>query len=476
MVCLRRSSATLPLSFSAVHEVAERSESFREEALPNEMPRSESISSGSMLRILGVTFGVAVSLGSSIGSGIMRTPSQIASRMPSEWLILSAWMMGALYSLLGAWSLAEVGAMIPSSGAYYTIARRAFGDYIGFVVGWNDWVSNCSAVAAAGILVGEYSRDILPRLDHPLGTAAGVMMLIAALQWRGVRWGSRFQNITSALTAMIFLVLILGSFLGHHGRPAAASGLPLPSRLPLLVAYILTLQAVIYTFDGWYSSIYFGDELVDPGRQMPRSMLHSVVLLSAIFLLTNVALFHVLGVAGIAKEDLPVAALGRSIFGPVGEVVVRALMIVALLALINSVILAATRVLYGMSCDGWGARSVTRVNRGGTPSTALGITVAVAMAFLLSGSFNRVIAITAFFFVAKYGISYGAVFALRRREPDTPRPYRSWGYPWTVLLAVGGSAAFLVGAFFGDERNSLYGVALLLASDPVYRLTKKFAR
>jgi basic amino acid/polyamine antiporter, APA family len=449
----------------------------QEEKLPAETPRGKPTSSGNMLRILGVAFGVAVSLGSSIGSGIMRTPSQIASRMPSEWLIMSAWVIGAIYSLLGASSLAEVGAMIPSSGAYYTIARRAFGDYIGFVVGWNDWVSNCSAVAAAGILVGEYSRDVLPHLGHPLVTATAVTVAIALLQWRGIRWGSRFQNITSAGTAIVFFVLILGAFLGQHHRAVEfGSALSLPSGLPLVFAFILTLQAVIYTFDGWYSSIYFGDELVNPGREMPRSMFHSVILLSAIFLLTNAALFHVLGTVGIAKEDLPVAALGESLFGHAGEVIVRALMIVALLALINSVILAATRVLYGMSQDGWGARPFRRVNSGGTPSIALGVSVAVTMAFLLSGSFNRVIAITAFFFVAKYGISYLAVFALRRREPDTPRPYRSWGYPWTVALAVAGSVAFLVGAFFSDERNSLYGLALLLASYPVYRLTKKYAQ
>jgi APA family basic amino acid/polyamine antiporter len=430
---------------------------------------------GSMLRILGVTFGIAVSLGSSIGSGIMRTPSQIASRMPSAWLIMSAWALGAIYSLLGAWSLAEVGAMIPSSGAYYTIARRAYGDYLGFVVGWNDWVSNCSAVAAAAILIGEYSRDLSPRLSHPILTASVATILIALLQWRGVRWGSRFQHVTSAATALVFFVIIVGAFVAPQRAPATVSATPLPAGVPLLFAFILALQAVIYTFDGWYSAIYFGDELVNPGREMPRSMLHSVFLLSAIFLLTNAALLHVLGVAGIAREDLPVAALGAAIFGQAGDTVVRASMVVALVALVNAVLLAATRVLYAMSCDGWGARAFTRVNKGGTPSIALSVSTAVTMAFLLSGSFNRVIAITAFFFVAKYGMSYFAVFMLRSREPATPRPYRSWGYPWTVGLAVAGSVAFLAGAFASDMRNSLYGVALLLVRYPVYRLTKKFA-
>jgi APA family basic amino acid/polyamine antiporter len=149
---------------------------------------------------------------------------------------------------------------------------------------------------------------------------------------------------------------------------------------------------------------------------------------------------------------------------------------VALVALINGVILAATRVLYAMSRDGWGALALTRVNRGGTPSVALFLSTGVTMAFLLSGSFSRVIAVTTFFFVAKYGISYFAVCMLRRREPETPRPYRTWGYPWTTALAVAGSVAFLAGAFVSDMRNSLYGIALLLASYPVYWLTKKFAQ
>ena len=154
----------------------------------------------SMLRILGVTFGIAVTLGNTIGSGIMRTPSQIANRLPSVPLIMLAWALGAVYSLLGAWSLAELGAMIPSSGAYYTVARRAFGDYAGFMVGWTDWIGQCGSGAAAAILAGEYGRDLLPSLSRPILTATVIAAALALMQWRGIRWGSRFQNVTSAIT------------------------------------------------------------------------------------------------------------------------------------------------------------------------------------------------------------------------------------------------------------------------------------
>jgi basic amino acid/polyamine antiporter, APA family len=446
----------------------------REEFLLDETPRVKPIPTGSMLRILGVTFGIAVSLGSSIGSGIMGKPSKIAAEMPSEWLIMSAWLLGALYSLLGAWSLAEVGAMMPSAGGYYTIARRAYGDYIGYAVGWNDWISNCSAVAAAALLIGDYARDLQPRFQHPVVTGALVVAFIALLQWRGIRWGSQVQNFTSAATAVVFVVLIAGAFLVRHGAPAELSAATLTFGKPLLFAYVPVLQAVIFTYDGWYSSIYFGDEIVNPGREIPRSMVTTVFLLSGIFLLINIALFHGLGLAGVAKTDLPVAALGAVIFGPAGETFVKVLMITALFSLINAVVLASTRNIFAMSRDGWGLRVFARVNRGGTPSLALLVSILVSFAFLLTGSFDQVIAITTFFFVAKYGLSYLAVYMMRRREPDAPRPYRTWGYPWTTALAVAGSAAFLVGAFFGDKRNSLWGIALLLASYPVYLLTKRF--
>jgi APA family basic amino acid/polyamine antiporter len=429
---------------------------------------------GSMLRILGVTFGVAVAVGGTIGSGIMRTPSQIAGRLPSEVLIMLAWGIGALYSLLGAWSMGELGAMIPSSGAFYTIARRAYGDYVGFVVGWTDWVGQCGSGAAAVILAGEYGRDLLPFLDHPILTAAAMAAAIALLQWRGIRWGSQFQNITSAITALVFLVLIAAAYMRpHHAAPVNAPVEAIPSGMPLVFACVLVLQAVIYTFDGWYSSLYFGDEIRNPGREMPRSMLSAVLLLSAIYLLTNSALFHVLGIAGVAKENLPVAALGASIFGGLGNTAVRTLMVLALAALANCSILSATRVLYAMSKDGWGVRVIARVNKGGTPSVALFLTAIFTMVFLLSGSFDTVIAVTTFFFVARYALSYFAVFRLRKHEPNTPRPYRAWGYPWTTGAAVAGSLAFLVGVVASDTRNSLYGLLVLVASYPVYKLAQK---
>jgi APA family basic amino acid/polyamine antiporter len=249
----------------------------------------------------------------------------------------------------------------------------------------------------------------------------------------------------------------------------------MPTGMPLFVAWILVLQAVIYTYDGWYSAIYFGDEFINPGVELPRSMINGALLVCAVGVFTNAALFYALDVSTIARENLPLAVLGRMILGERGPVLVRSFMTLTLVSIANATLLCTTRVLYAMSRDGWGLTRIAYVNRGGTPTVSLFLSTFTAIGFLLSGSFDRVLAVTAFFYVSKYLLSYLAVFILRRREPKTPRPYRAWGYPWTTAAAVLGSFAFLVGVFAVDTRNSLYGCLVLIASYPVYRFARRNA-
>lgn len=441
-------------------------------AVPSATPRQPK---GAFLRVLGVGFGIAVSLGNCIGSGIMRTPSEIAARLPSVALIMCAWIVGALYSLVGAWSLSEVGAMFPSAGAYYTVARRAFGDYVSFVVGWTDCVSLCGAMATITILAGEYLGDLVPRFaNHNVSVAMGIVLLLALMQVRGIRWGSRFQDVTTAITAFVFLSIIICAFLlPHHAPPPASAVSRLPTGVALLSAWILVLQAVIVTYDGWYAALYFGDELINPGVELPRSMINGVLLVSAIFILINVALLYALDLSSLSHENLPIAAVGKAILGAHGSVIIRWFMVGTLVSIANATLLCAPRILCAMSRDGWGSVRIAYINPGGTPTVSLALCVFVVLGLLLTGSFDRVLAITAFCYVSKYLLSYVAVFVLRYREPATTRPYRAFGYPFTTGAAVLFSLAFLLGAIAADMRNSLYGLLLLIVSYPIYRLARK---
>src|SRR5712691_11690613 len=151
-------------------------------------------SQGHLLRVLGVVFGLSVTIGGTIGMGILRTPGEVAKQLPTPTLFIGIWIVGGVYALLGAISVAELGAMIPRSGGFYVFAHRALGNYAGFVVGWSDWLSSCATIAVISMVVGEYASVLIPALANQTEIAFAVTVLFALLQWRGVRWGSFAQN------------------------------------------------------------------------------------------------------------------------------------------------------------------------------------------------------------------------------------------------------------------------------------------
>jgi basic amino acid/polyamine antiporter, APA family len=431
-----------------------------------------------LLRVLGMGFGLAVIIGNTIGAGILRTPGEIASQLPSVWSYLGVWVAGGLYALLGAISLAELGTMIPRSGGQYVFAERALGSYAGFVVGWSDWLSTCGSAASVSLVVGEYTGVLFPNLaGRTVTLALAVAVGFAVLQWRGVRWGSHTQNLTSLLKALAFVALVVACFaLGGGIRGSSVEQASAPQAIPVVLALVVSLQSVIYTYDGWSGVIYFSEEVQDPARNIPRSLFGGVLCVIGIYLLVNLALLYVLPLGRIGGDTLAIGTAARLVFGRHGDTVIRVLTIVSMLSAVNAFHLMATRVLFSMSRDGLGTRRAEKVNAGGTPTVALLLSAAVAVLFIMSGTFEKVIAILAFFFVANYTISFTSVFILRRREPDAPRPYRAWGYPFTTALALAGSVLFLCGAIWSDTRNSLYALLLLAASYPAFVLLRALSK
>lgn len=437
---------------------------------------------GRLLRVLGVSFGLAVIIGNTIGAGILRTPGEVAAQLPDVWLFLGVWVAGGLYALLGAISLAELGTMIPRSGGQYVYARRALGAYAGFIVGWSDWLSTCGTTAAVSIVIGEYSGILVPALSgQKITIASAIAILFAILQWRGIRWGSNVQNLTSLLKALAFMALVAACFILGGDRAAddavsAATPGSVPASFTLL-GLVLALQAVIYTYDGWNGVIYFSEEVRDHERNIPRSLFGGVLSIIGIYLLVNLALLYVLPLSSIAGSNLAAGVAAQAIFGPRGDAIIRGLTIISMLSGINAYHLMASRVLFAMSRDGLFSDRAVKVNEGGTPTVALFMSTLVAVLFIvLSGTFERIIAALSFFFVANYTMSFISVFVLRWREPDLKRPYKAWGYPWTTGLALIGSVAFLAGAVASDTRNSVYALLLLAVSYPAFILIRLRSR
>ena len=427
---------------------------------------------GHLLRVLGVVFGLSVTIGGTIGMGILRTPGEVAAQLPTRGLYLGVWVVGGIYALLGAISVAELGAMIPRSGGWYVFIHRAMGNYPGFVIGWSDWLSTCGTLAVLSLVVGEYTAVLVPPLNgHNKPVAIAVILAFAALQWRGIRWGSFTQNLTSALKALIFALIAIAAFtIAERSSPEAP--LPSPHGFAIFGALIIALQSVLYTYDGWYGVIYFGEEVRNPRRDVLRSMFGGTFLVIVIYLVMNLAYVYVLPMSKLAGEPLAAGAAARVIFGNYGDSTIRVLAILSVLSTVNAYTLTAPRVLYAMSCDELLHHRASRVNKGGTPTVALFISTLCAVLFVLSAKFSAILAALAFFFVANYSMGYLSVIILRWREPELPRPYRVWGYPWTTLLVLFGSITFLVGAMIADKKNSLWALAVLAASYPLYLIVR----
>jgi len=214
----------------------------------------------------------------------------------------------------------------------------------------------------------------------------------------------------------------------------------------------------------------------DPGRDIVRSTIVGVLMVITIYLLVNLAFLHVLSIRGMAGEPFVAGAAAKAIFGLRGDTVIRGLMVVSILSTINALQLMASRIPLAMSRDGLLPARVAAVSPGGAPRVALLAGTAVAVLLLLTGTFDQVLALLAFYFVLNYLLSFTSIFVLRLREPDTERPYRVWGFPWTTGIALLGSAGFLIANVAGDTRNSVRSLVILALSVPVFLLVQRAAK
>jgi APA family basic amino acid/polyamine antiporter len=415
-----------------------------------------------------VVFGLSVTVGNTIGSGILRTPGVVAQLLPAPWLFIGVWILGAFYAGLGANALAELATMMPESGGYTVYLSRAMGPYAGFVIGWSDWLSTCSSLALAALVIGEYATILFHVTKALTSTiACAVILIFALIQWRGVKTGSFTQNLTAFLKAIAFAILIGACFVLGRGFNEGASRIPVPAGFAFLTAFVLAMQAVIFTYDGWNGIVYFSGELKNPGRDVPRSMFGGVGAVALIYLFVNAGFLYVLSIDQMAGQPLVAATAANAIFGGKGDTVIRVLTIVSLISAVNAFQLMTSRVLHRLSVFGF-IPAADYVNRGGTPVVALLLSAAACVVMVITGTLEIVLAVTAFLFVAQYTLIFATVFILRRREPLAARPFRAIGHPWSTSLVLILSLGFLVGAFLADTRNSIYSLLLLALSWPLY--------
>ena len=264
------------------------------------------------------------------------------------------------------------------------------------------------------LVIGTFAGALFPALDgRAVPIAAAVAIIFALLQWRGIVWGSNIQNVTSLLKALAFVALIVAAFI-FGGEGSSTSSQTLTAPVITMSAIVISLQAAIYTYDGWAGVIYFSEEVQNPGRDIPRSLFGGVLAITAIYLLVNLALLYVLPITQIAGKEFAAGEAATVIFGRYGDTIFRCLTIVSMLSGINALHLMATRVVFAMSRDGLFTKKAAVVNEGGTPTVSLFLSALVALLFIVFGEkFETVITVLAFFFVVNYVLSFVSLFVLR---------------------------------------------------------------
>jgi APA family basic amino acid/polyamine antiporter len=425
-------------------------------------------------KVLGVVFGVAVVVGSTIGVGILRAPGTIAALLPDPKLILLGWIVIGLYIILSASSYAELTTMLPKAGGAYNYIKRAFGQYAGMITGWFDFLSNVMAPAYFCIVLSEYVVIICPRfMGFETFLALGVLTLFTLINLPGIRSGSFTQKLTSALKLIMFLVLIIGCFMAGPSTATITAVATKPVvAVGLLITIFKSVQLIVGAYDGSMSVSFFAEEDTNPDRNIPKSYILGALMVCVTYVLINAAILYVLPVDVIAKSPLAAADAAAVAFGESGSMIMTAVAIFSLLSILNAYMMIPSRILFGLSRDNFFIKQAMTVNNGGTPYISLLICYVIAVLLIVFSSFEIMFALGAFMMTIVMGFAFASLIRLRRTEPDFPRPYRAVGYPFTTYLALFVTIALFIGFAISDPVSLAIVLTVVLITYAAFRFFK----
>jgi APA family basic amino acid/polyamine antiporter len=442
-----------------------------------------------LVRRLGPVDAAAVVVSNVIGGGILFTPPLIAAAAPSATAFFAAWLAGGLLALAGAMAYAELAAVRPQAGGEYVYLRDAFGRPMAFLTGWTSFVAGFSGAIAAGAVVaaiylGRFvpvAADDTPWVALPVlpgvltlalspqrAIALAVIAALTAVHLRGVGPGRVVGNVLAALkVAALVLLVAVGFTLGVDAPVAETAAAPVA---PTAGGWLLALVAVMFTYAGWNAAAYVAEEVRDPGRTLPRALALGTGAVVALYLLLNALFLSVVPIGELATVEASVLDLvGDRLFGPAAGSVMAVVALLSLLASLSAMTLAGPRVYYAMARDGLFFRAAASVHpRYRTPAVAIGLQSAWSALLVLTAGADALVTYTGFAIVLFSGVAVVALFVLRAREPDAPRPFRAWGYPVAPGLYVLVSAVILANALWVAPATTGAGVLVIAAGLPLY--------
>jgi APA family basic amino acid/polyamine antiporter len=429
----------------------------------------------SLPRKLGLLDSVSIVIGIVVGGGIFLVPNLVARNLGSIPLILGVWSFAGIVSFFGALACAELGAAFPSTGGQYVFLREAYGPMAGFLCGWSMFTVARSAqiawMAVTFALYVSYFVPLGPVASKLLGL--GAIAIFAAINYRGATPGAIVQkSFTAAKVAGVLLIVGSAFFFGGHTAPSAAA----PAAFSLS-SFGVALVACLLAYDGWAQLSDVAGEIRDPARNVLRGLALGSLACIAIYLLANLAYLRVLSIPEIAASDHVGATAAERALGTGGGKLVSAIILVSILGTLNGCFLTTPRIYFAQAADGLFFRKFAEAHpRFQTPSFAIVAQAIWAALLVVTGSYESLVDYALFAFWVFYALMVAAVLVLRRSRPETPRPYRMWGYPVTPLLFLAITAWFLGNMLITRPGPSFASLALIATGFPAYFIWKERPR
>ena len=424
-------------------------------------------------RLLGSGFTLAVSVGGIIGLGIMRTPGEIAAVVPNPWMFLLLWLSGGLFVLLTAAVVAELVGMTPRSGGTYSLVRRAYGPFPGFVMGWVDWLSCVGDIAIKAIVISEFASLLFPSIapwQKPL--AIIVSSLFAALQLRSVTLGAKIQEIAAASMALTVVGFSLALL---FAEPVVSSEVVLtPEATTGLAVWSLVIASIIYTYDGWSYAAYFSGEVEGAGAGVAHACIKGVVIVIPLYLFLLAALVWTVPLANLAGEDLALATALEMAVSPLASTVVLGAAVVILLAHQNLLYMSGPRILQALAVDGLAVEQAGKISKGGNPVFAVLLSWVLSLGLIIAGDFESLLHLSVFFYMFVYVGLIAGILTLRAREPEADRPYRAWGHPLSTYTCLAAWLAIGIFEVVAEMNTAIYAAIMVAIAWPLYRIAVGF--
>jgi len=418
-----------------------------------------------------------INVGTIIGSGIFIVPATIAAYVPASSMILLVWVVAGLISLCGALSIAELSAALPKAGGQYVYLKEAYGEMWGFLYGWSGFaVINTASVSAIAVTFASYLAYLFPMDSWQIKlTATLSIFFLTAINTYGVKLGAWVQDVLTMFKIAALAMIVVAGFSSSLG--SVQNFRPWFSEIAfseMVGPFGLALVAALWAYDGWIEISFIAGEVERPEKNLPLSIIFSILLMIVLYILINLAVLYVLPISKTRESLLVASDVAVIVGGAAGAIGVTIAIIFSTLGSSNGIILTSARIPYAMAREKTFFQFMGKVHpEFKTPHVALIIQGVWASALVLSGTYDQLITYIVFASFLFYGLSCGAVLILRKSQPDLPRTYRAWGYPVTPIIFILFSIGLVINTIREAPADAAIGAGIVLTGIPLYFYWKK---